>query len=291
MDLFLFFTALFLATLRLATPLVFASMGGMISERSGIINIALESFMLMGAFVGAVAAHYSAHAWIGWMAAFLGGLIIAAAYAFFVIELRADQIITGMAFNLLAMGLIPFFSKILFNSTGSTPSLPVESRFSFEPLLVAALLVLALSWWLKNTRSGLWLLFAGENPQALLASGVSVKKVRWVAVTLSGGFAAWGGASLSLYLASTYSPLMTGGRGFMALASLIFGKWRPVPTFLACLLFALADAIQIRLQGVQFNGTEIPVQFIQILPYIVTIIALAGFIGTSNPPKALGKEL
>ncbi|MBO9666367.1 MAG: ABC transporter permease [Bdellovibrio sp.] len=283
--------ALALATLRLATPLIFASMGGMMSERSGIVNVALESFMLVGAFVGAVAGYYSASAWIGWIAALAAGLIIGALYALFVIELRADQIVTGMAFNLLVMGIIPFITKILFNSTGSTPSLQVEDRFNFEPLLMAFILVALLTFWLKKSRSGLWLLFAGEHPEALVASGVSVRKVRWAAVTLSGAFAAWGGASLSLFLASAYSPMMTGGRGFMALAALIFGKWKPLPAFLACLLFAFADAVQIRLQGAQIAGIEIPVQFVQILPYIVTIIALAGFIGASRPPKALGKEL
>lgn len=291
MDLFFILSALLFATLRLATPLIFAAMGGMMSERSGVVNVALESFMLVGAFVGAVAGSYAGHAWIGWIAALIAGLLIGALYALFVIELRADQIITGMAFNLLVMGTIPFLTKILFNSTGSTPALPAEIRFTFEPLVMAILLVVILTWWLRKTRSGLWLLFAGEHPEALMASGVSVRKVRWVAVTLSGGFAAWGGASLSLFLASSYSPLMTGGRGFMALAALIFGKWKPLPAFAACLLFAFADAVQIRLQGMQIGGVEVPVQFVQILPYIFTIVALAGFIGASRPPKALGKEL
>ncbi|MDG0817094.1 ABC transporter permease [Bdellovibrio svalbardensis] len=291
MEFFLVLSALLFATLRLATPLIFASMGGMMSERSGVVNVALESFMLVGAFVGAVAGYYAGHAWIGWIAALAAGLMIGALYALFVIELRADQIVTGMAFNLLVMGVIPFMTKILFNSTGSTPALPVENRFTFEPLLISLLLVAVLTLWLRKTRSGLWLLFAGEHPEALMASGVSVRKVRWAAVTLSGGFAAWGGASLSLFLASSCSPLMTGGRGFMALAALIFGKWKPLPAFAACLLFAFADAAQIRLQGVQVGGMEIPVQFVQILPYIVTIVALAGFIGASRPPKALGKEL
>ncbi|MGZ3817216.1 MAG: ABC transporter permease subunit, partial [Bdellovibrio sp.] len=140
-------------------------------------------------------------------------------------------------------------------------------------------------------RSGLWLLFAGEHPEALVSSGINIRKVRWIAVTLSGVFAAWGGASLSLFLSSSYSPLMTGGRGFMALAALIFGKWKPIPTLGACFLFAFADALQIRLQGIKFWNVEVPVQFIQILPYFVTIIALAGFIGKSRAPKALGKTL
>lgn len=281
-------TALTLATLRLATPLIFASMGGLMSERSGIVNVALEGFMLTGAFTGAVVGHFYASAWLGLAAAVVAGLIIGALYAFLVIEQKADQIVTGMALNLLVMGLIPFFTKILFNSTGSTPALAVEDRFSFEPLILAFALPLLLHFWMFQTRSGLWVLFAGEKPEALEAAGVSTRKVRWSAVTLSGLFAAVGGASLSLFLASAYSPLMTGGRGFMALAALIFGKWKPLPTLAACFLFALADAVQIRLQGVQLAGVEIPVQFIQILPYIVTIIALAGFIGKSRAPKALG---
>lgn len=280
--------ALALATLRLATPLILGSMGGLMSERSGIVNVALEGFMLTGAFTGAVVAHFHASAWAGLAAAAVSGLIIGAVYAFLVIEQKADQIITGMALNLLVMGLIPFATKILFNSTGSTPALTIQDRFTFEPLVLAFALPLLLHLWMFQTRSGLWVLFAGEKPEALQAAGVSPDKVRWAAVTVSGIFAALGGATLSLFLASSYSPLMTGGRGFMALAALIFGKWKPLPTLAACCLFALADAAQIRLQGVALAGVEIPVQFIQILPYIVTIIALAGFIGKSRPPKALG---
>lgn len=283
--------ALFFATLRLATPLIFASMGGLMSERSGVVNVALEGFMLVGAFAGAVIGHHYSSAWIGWGSALIVGLLIGALYAFFTIEIKADQIITGMAFNLLVMGLIPFLTKILYNSTGSTPPIPVDDRFSFEPLIMAFALVVAISFWLYKMRSGLWLLFAGEHPEALISSGVSVRKVRWSAVSLSGAFAAWGGASLSLFLSSSYSPLMTGGRGFMALAALIFGKWKPLPTLGACFLFAFADALQIRLQGIRIWDIEVPVQFIQILPYLVTIIALAGFIGKSEAPKALGRAL
>jgi simple sugar transport system permease protein len=290
MEMFALVFSLVFATLRLATPLIFASMGGFMSERSGIVTVALEGFMLLGAFVGAVIGSSWGSAWLGWGFAFFAGLLFGALYAFFVIELRANQIITGMAFNLLAMGVIPFLTKILYNSTGSTPALLAKDRFSFEPLVIAFLLVFALSLWLYRTRSGLWLQFAGEHPEALMAAGISTRKVRWAAVTLSGAFAAWGGASLSLFLASSYSPLMTGGRGFMALAALIFGKWKPVPTLLACLLFAFADAVQIRLQGVKFGEMEVPVQFVQILPYVVTIIALAGFIGKSPAPRALGRD-
>lgn len=291
MEHFTLLLTLTLATLRLATPLIFASMGGLMSERSGVVTVALEGIMLFGAFVGAVTGYTWSSAWIGWIFASLTGLLLGALYALFVIELKANQIITGMAFNLLAMGLIPFITKVIYESTGSTPALLAEDRFSFEPLAMSLILVAILSFWLYKTRSGLWLQFAGEHPEALLSSGVSVRKVRWAAACVSGAFAAWGGASLSLFLSSSYSPMMTSGRGFMALAALIFGKWKPFPTLMACLLFALAEALQIRLQGVQIAGIEVPVQFVQILPYLVTIVALAGFIGKSQAPKALGKEI
>ena len=283
--------AIVFATLRLATPLIFATMGGFLSERSGVVNLALEGFMLVGAFSGAVVGLYFESAWAGWGAALICGILAGLFYAFFVIEMKADQIITGMALNLLVMGLIPFLTKIFFNSTGSTPALLVDDRFTFEPLVIALALVAGLTFWLHRTRSGLWLIFAGEHPEALISSGISARKVRWIAVAISGGLGAWGGASLSLFLASAYSPMMTGGRGYMALAALIFGKWKPVPAFLACLLFAFVDALQIRLQGLRIGEFEIPLQFIQILPYLVTIIALAGFIGKSRAPSALGKDL
>lgn len=288
-DLLIF--SLFFATLRMATPLIFASLGGFFSERSGVVNVALEGFMIVGAVTGAIIAQQTQSEWTAWFAAFGAGLVIAAFYAFFVIEMKADQIITGTAVNLLAMGVAPFVTKIMYNSTGSTPSLDIETRFEYFPLILALSLAVAAAVFIYRTRWGLWILFAGEHPEALSTAGISVRAVRWASVVLSGGLAAWGGASLSLYLASTYSPMMTGGRGFMSLAALIFGKWKPVPTLLACLFFGLADAVQIRLQGVSFNGVVIPVQFIQILPYLITIIALAGFIGHSRPPKALGQAL
>lgn len=278
-----------LASLRMATPMIFASMGGLMSERSGVVNIALEGFMLAGAFAAAVAAYYSHSAWVGWLAAIVAGCFVGAIFGFFVIQLKADQVVTGTALNILAVGAMPFITKILFNSTGSTPSLPIEERFSFEPVAMAIMLAVGLSFWLYKTHSGLRLQFAGEHPEALSSAGYSVRAVRWKSALACGAFAAMGGASLSTFLASSYSPLMTGGRGFMALAALIFGRWKPIPTFFACLFFGATDALQIRLQGVEIGGTQIPVQFIQILPYIVTIVALAGFFGKSQAPKALGK--
>jgi simple sugar transport system permease protein len=217
------------------------------------------------------------------------GVALAAVYALFVIRLRADQIVAGTAINMLAMGLTPFLCKILYDVTGSTPAIPIGERFQSAPLYLSWALVVVCFLWMKYTPTGLWVSFAGEHPEALDAAGVRVNRVRWMAVLVSGALAGMGGASLSIFLSSSFSRDMTAGRGFMALAALIFGKWKPLPTALACLLFGFADAVQIRLQGVAVWGDKpIPVQFIQILPYLVTILVLAGFVGRSRSPKALG---
>jgi ABC-type uncharacterized transport system permease subunit len=277
------------ATLRVSTPLIFAALGGMLSERAGVINIALEGMMLVGAFAGGAVAFGAHSPWIGAAAAALAGIALAAIYGLFVIRLRANQIVAGTAVNMLAAGATPFLTKILYGSTTATPSLPMELRFQAAPEWAAFALV-GLTWaWMRFTPSGLWMRFAGEHPEALDAAGVRVNRVRWAALLAGGALAGLGGASLSTFLASSFSRNMTSGRGFMALAALIFGKWRPIPTAVACLLFGFADAMQIRLQGVVLWGTEpVPVQFIQILPYIVTVLVLAGFVGRSRAPKALG---
>ncbi|GIL16636.1 MAG: ABC transporter permease [Oligoflexia bacterium] len=281
-------STLLISIARGAAPLLFAAMGGLLSERSGVIQIALEGMMLMGALFAAITSYFTGSPWLGFAAGSLAGLIMAGLKSFFVLKLRTDQIVTGTAINILAVGIAPFITKILFQSTGSTPNLPIEARFVYAPLVISFLLSGGLMYWFSQTRSSLWVQFAGEAPQALQASGISVGKVRLFSLLTCGLFAGMGGATLSLCLASAYSPNMTAGRGFMALAALIFGRWRPLPTFFACLLFALTDAIQIRLQGAT---TGIPVQFIQILPYLITIIALAGFFGRSQAPKGLGQHI
>lgn len=278
-----------LSTLRVSTPLIFAAMGGLLSERSGVINIALEGFMLIGAFGAAAGALASHSPEVGLVAAAASGAVVAALYAVCVIQLRANQIVAGTAINMLAAGVTPFLAKILYDSTSQSPSLPLDARFRFAPVLLAWFFALSIGLWIKYTPSGLWLRFAGENPQALSAAGVPVNRVRWWAVLMSGALAGMGGASLSIFLSSSFSRNMTAGRGFMALAALIFGKWQPLPTALACLLFGFADALQIRLQGVVLWGTEpVPVQFIQVLPYLATVLILAGFVGKSRAPSALG---
>src|SRR5262249_4403670 len=175
-----------------------------------------------------------------------------------------------------------------YDVTGSTPAIPINERFQSAPLYLSWVLVLICWLLLKHTPAGLWLGFAGEHPEALEAAGISVNRVRWMSVLLSGALAGLGGATLSIFLSSSYSKNMTAGRGFMALAALIFGKWKPLPAALACVLFGFAEAAQIRLQGASLGGVQIPVQFIQILPYVVTILVLAGFVGRSRPPRALG---
>ena len=277
------------STLRLATPLVFAALGGLFSERSGVINIALEGLMLIGAFAAAVGTFHAHSPWLGMACGMGAGVALAAVYGVFAIRFRANQIVAGMAINMLAMGLTPFLCKILYDATGSTPTIPYAEQFHAAPLYLATLVVGFCWFWMRFTPAGLWVGFAGEHPDALEAEGIRVNRVRWFGVLMSGALAGMGGASLSIFLSSSFSRNMTAGRGFMALAALIFGKWRPVPTALACLLFGFADAMQIRLQGVALWGTKIPVQFIQILPYLVTILVLAGFVGRSRAPRALGK--
>lgn len=277
------------STLRVSTPLIFAALGGMFSERSGVINIALEGMMLVGAFGAAVGTLTMHSPWFGCVWGIGAGVLLAALYGLFVIRLRADQIVAGIAINMLALGVTPFLCKIRYDVTGQTPAIPMGERFQSAPLFLCWITVALCWYWVRHTRSGLWNSFAGEHPEALDAAGIRVNRVRWAAVLASGALAGMGGATLSIYLSSSFSRNMTAGRGFMALAALIFGKWRPVPTAVACLLFGFADAVQIRLQGVPvWGGQPIPVQFIQILPYIVTMLVLAGFVGRSRSPKALG---
>lgn len=276
------------SVLRLATPLIFAALGGLFSERSGVINIALEGFMLVGALAGAVVALATGSAPLGFLAAGVAGALYALIYAGVVIHGRADQVVAGTAMNLLAMGMNPLILKLLYDSTGGSPSLPLEARFQDFPLWFVWILTLVVWAVSTHTHFGLRMSFAGEKPEALDAAGFSVRKIRYSSVMLSGVLAAWGGASLSLFLASGYSRNMTAGRGFMALAALIIGKWRPLYAVLACLFFGLMEAIQIRAQNLDIF---LPSQFIQALPYLTTVIVMAGFLGRSRPPKAIGRAI
>lgn len=286
----IFSLSFILSVLRVSTPLIFAAQAGLLSEKSGVVQIGLEGFMLAGAFSGAVFAHLTHSSYLGFLMAFACGACASLLFSLLVVRLKTDAIVAGTGFNFLMAGLIPFLTKFIFNSTGSTPPIPIELRLSYEVTVFAFTVVLGIYFLISKTRWGYWIQFAGEYPDGLTACGVSVDKVRWISVFLCGGLAALGGASLSLFLSSAYSPLMTGGRGFIALSALILGKWKPLPTLMGCLVFGVFDALQIRLQGVPINGFTIPVQWIQILPYILTIVLLAGFFGRSQAPAYLGKR-
>ena len=286
--------SLLASTLRLSAPLIFAAMGGLLSERAGVINIALEGMMMVGGFAAAVATLSFQSPIAGCLAAVIAGVVFGLLYAILVITFRANQVVAGTAMNFLAAGVVPFASKLLYGNTGSTPSIPMEDRLNWMgPVAGALLLVAVLALLLARTPVGLWIRFAGEHPAALASAGVNVIRVRFWSVMASGSLAAMGGAVLSLGLASAYTRNMTAARGFMALAALIFGKWRAWPAFAACLLFGFSEALQNRLQGVAlpWNPEQtIPVQFIQMLPYVVTLVVLAGFVGRARAPKALGSQ-
>lgn len=301
--------SLLFSTIRMATPLVLAALGGLYSERSGVINIALEGLLLAGAFTAASVTYYAHSPWVGLGAAIVAGAAVASILALACIRFKADQVVTGTGINILFIGLPAVLSGALFLSSGSTPQIPKEnllpvlSRFlpgflgpwrMFSDVSVISILalvvVLVTAYVLYRTPFGLRLRAVGENPEAADAAGVAVNRMRYIGVLISGALAGIGGAYLSIGQSSLFTRNMAAGRGFIALAALIFGKWRPVQTMLACLLFGFADALTIQMQGVAKlpSGEDIPVQFIQMIPYIVTIVVLAGFIGQSRAPKALG---
>ncbi len=287
----LFTVSLIFSTIRLSTPLVLAALGGMFSERSGVINIALEGMMLAGAFAAAALTYASGSPWIGLAAGAGAGVLVALIHAVASIRYGADQVVVGTAINILMIGLPGFLSGAFFLSSGSTPQIPIEHLIPRAPILMAFALV-PLTWYvLYRTPFGLRLRAVGENPEAADAAGVNVASLRYSGVLLSGALAAIGGAYLSIGQSSLFTRNMTSGRGFIALAALIFGKWRPVQTTLACLFFGFTEAITIQMQGVVKlpSGEDIPVQFIQMVPYVLTIVVLAGFIGQSRPPRALGR--
>ena len=287
----LFTIALFWSMIRLSTPLILAALGGLFSERSGVINIALEGMMLAGAFTAAAVTYATGNPFIGMLAGMGAGLLIAAIHAVACIRYRADQVVTGTAINILMIGMPPFLSGAFFLSSGSTPQIPKDNLIPWTPVVIAFLVVPWLTWYvLYKTPFGLRLRSVGENPEAADAAGVRVARMRYAGVLLSGVLAGIGGAYLSIGQSSLFTRNMTSGRGFIALAALIFGKWRPVQTMLACLLFGFTEAVSIQMQGVVKlpSGEDIPIQFIQMVPYVLTIIVLAGFIGSSRPPRALG---
>jgi simple sugar transport system permease protein len=278
-------------TLRIAMPYLFASSAGVVSERAGLIALTLEGYMLIAAFCAAVGSYFGGP-WGGVVAGIAGGVAIALLYGLCCIRYRANQVVVGIAINLLAIGLTRFFLRLAFDSSSNSPRVAgfTETGTGFaalaqNPLVWIGVFSLpAVGWLMYRTPFGLRLRAVGEHPSAALSVGVAVQRVRWLAVALSGALAGLGGAYLALDQ-HQFTDGMTAGRGFIALAATIFGRWEPKLVAIACLLFAAAETLQIQLQGAQL----VPSQFVEMIPYVLTIIALAGVVARAVPPAALGK--
>jgi len=291
--------------LRLATPIAFAALGGVITERSGVTNIALEGSMIMGAFFGIVAADKTGSLPIAIAVALLAGLGLAALHALASVTFRADQIVSGMALNILALGLTSYLNYELYGTTGTPADLPtvpplVIPGISALPFVgevigkqnalvwVMFVLVVVLQWFLFRTVPGLRLRALGEHPRAADTVGIDVRRTRYWAVIASGAIAALGGVFLSMAISGSFTDNMTNGRGFIGLAAMIFGRWTPVGALVASLIFGYGDALSVSLQGQSLGDLRFPVQLLSTIPYLFTILAVAGFVGRSRAPAADG---
>lgn len=304
------------SSLRLATPLLLACLAGLFSERAGIFDIGLEGKMLASAFTAGAVAAVTGSAWIGLAAGIGAALALSVIHGLASITLRGNQLISGMAINFLASGLTALAGQNLFHQGGQTPQLPASARFTaielpfaeslaavpvigpmysgflsgHNILVYSALAAVPLTWWiLQRTRFGLRLRAVGENPGAVDTAGISVTRLRYAAVLLCGLLCGIAGAYLSTAMSAGFAREMTAGKGYIALAALIFAKWRPWPALGACMLFGLLEAVGIRYQTISLFGWIVPVQFMQALPYILTVVILAGFVGKAIPPKAGGR--
>jgi general nucleoside transport system permease protein len=284
---------LMLQTLRIAIPYLFAASGGVLAERAGIVSLTLEGFMLSGAFCATLGSFYFNSPWIGLLFGVLGGAVFGALHAVATIRFKADQIVSAVAINLMVVGLTRFFLRLAFDSSSNSPRVAGFGRdgnagllAAFEnPLIWLGIIVMpCLAWVINRTRFGLRVRAVGEKPEAATTLGVSVNRIRYGAVITSGALAALGGCYLALDQ-HQFTDQMTAGRGFIALAAVIFGRWTPVRAGVACLLFAFAEAVQIQVQG---TGV-LPSQFVSMIPYVLTLVALAGVVGRAVPPAALGR--
>ncbi len=287
------------SSLRLATPLIFCALAGVLAERAGVIDIGLEGKMLFAAFAAAAVGVTTESTTLAMAAAIAVAIALSCLHGFACVTYNGNQVISGLAVNIIAAGLTVVLGIAWFAQGGQTP--PVIDAVRLKPitdtlilnqsiLVYVALALVGVVWWLLfRTRLGLRLRAVGENPAMVDAAGVSVTSVRYMALIGNGVLSGLAGCYLVLAQNASFAPNMTAGRGFMALAAMIFGKWHPVGALWACLLFGFLDAVAIRLQGTVLPGLgEVPVQFIQALPYLLTVILLAGFIGKATAPKALG---
>lgn len=300
-DPLIFFSDYLSASLRLSVPLAFAALGGLYSERSGVLNIGLEGLLLAGAFASAATVFYTGNVGLATLTAFGVGGLVGLLHAFLCVTLQVDQLVSGLAINLSVAGLTAFLSRLVFNSetTQSLPEIdaiaipglhqiPIVGSLLFnqDPLVYLLLLLVPFSSYLLfKTSLGLTLRAVGESPRAAETAGIPVILVRYLSVVLSGCLAALGGAYLVLVHVKFFIEDISAGKGFIALAALIFGRWHPVGTVLACLLFGATEALQLRIQALNLN---IPYQFLVMLPYITALFALVGLVGKSTPPAALG---
>lgn len=304
------------ATLRSATPLLFVSLAGLFSERAGVIDIGLEGKLLIAAFFSASIAATTGSVWVGMLAGITASLVLSLIHGVASITFRGNQLISGVALNFLASGITVVIGENWFGLGGRTPQLSGDGRFqnitlpwaetlsgvpvigpiyaeliSGHTILVyVAILTVALTWWvLFRTRFGLHLRAVGENPESVDTAGISVTRLRYGAVLIAGVLCGIGGAYLATGLAAGFVKEMSAGRGFIALAALIFAKWRPWYALMACLLFGFLDAVGNRFQNIEVLGLNVPTQFMQALPYILTVVILAGFVGKAIPPRAGGQ--
>ncbi|HEV2501671.1 MAG TPA: ABC transporter permease [Mesorhizobium sp.] len=304
------------SALRLAVPVLLAAMGGLYAESSGVVDIGLEGKMLFGAFAAGTCAALTGDAWLGLLGGVSVAITIASAQAFASITLRGNQIVIGLAVNILASGLTAFLGIAWFQRGGQTPSLDGAARFgsitfpfveqiSAVPVLgliyrdvlsnqtvltYFALAAVLITWVvLYRTRYGLRIRACGDKPEAVDSAGISVAGLRYSTMAINGALCGLAGAYLALVQGGAFFRDMTAGQGYMALAALIFGNWRPGRVFAACIVFAFADALQGRLQGTALASFEIPVQLIQAVPYLLTILLLAGIVGKAEGPAAAGK--
>ncbi len=304
------------SAVRLSVPLLFCCLAGLYSEKAGIVDIGLEGKMLAGAFAAGVVAAYTGSAWAGLLGAIAISVLFALIHGLSAIQYRGNQIVSGVALNMLALGLSALLGNVWYGQGGRTPpvagdgrfqpiDLPLATAVADVPVLgpvysevisghnILAYLALAAvpltAWVLYRTRFGLRLRAVGENPQAVDTAGISVALLRYKAVLITGVLCGFAGAYLAIAQSASFVPNMTAGKGFMALAALIFAKWRPWPALAACLLFGFLDALAIRMQGVSIPGIgQVSVQLVQALPYVLTVVLLAGFIGKAIPPRASG---
>ncbi|MEX2445117.1 MAG: ABC transporter permease [Alkalispirochaeta sp.] len=303
-----FLVNLLSAMVRNATPIAIAAMGAVVCERSGIVNIAMEGIMTVGAFTAAIVAGATGNPWIGLLAAIVFGGIFSMLHAFATVNLHLNHVVSGAVLNVLALGITAYLMIIIVGHPGTTDSIPVslsayrwaipvlssiplvgQMLFNQTPIVYFGFIMIPLfTWFLNRTKVGLHVRAAGEHPLALETIGVSVYKMRYLGVLVSGLVGGMAGAYLSIEGNVSFTEGMTGGRGFIAMAAMISGGWHPVGAFVAALFFGLADALQVRFQV--FQVLNVPEELFIVLPYVLTVVAVAGLVRRSRPPKAVGTD-